>query len=63
MDNGAALQESLATLTGQTTVPSVFIGEKHLGGKCHSGRGVFACSVVNTSVSAITVTATLFMTF
>jgi len=30
--NGAELQAELATLTGQRTVPNVFIGGQHIGG-------------------------------
>ena len=32
MDNGDEIQKALATMTSQRTVPSVFIGEQHLGG-------------------------------
>lgn len=32
MDGGADLQDSLLSVTGQRTVPNVFIGGKHLGG-------------------------------
>eukprot|EP00026_Physarum_polycephalum_P022725 Phypoly_transcript_27029.p1 GENE.Phypoly_transcript_27029~~Phypoly_transcript_27029.p1 ORF type:complete len:105 (+),score=21.43 Phypoly_transcript_27029:113-427(+) len=31
-DNGSAIQQSLKDLTGQSTVPNVFIGGKHVGG-------------------------------
>jgi len=31
-DDGSAIQSSLAELTGQRTVPNVFIGGKHIGG-------------------------------
>mmetsp|Transcript_46244 Transcript_46244/g.116449 ORF Transcript_46244/g.116449 Transcript_46244/m.116449 type:complete len:171 (+) Transcript_46244:3-515(+) len=31
-DRGAEIQATLATLTGQRTVPNVFIGGKHIGG-------------------------------
>ncbi|KAL7008428.1 Peptidyl-prolyl cis-trans isomerase fpr2 [Cystobasidiomycetes sp. EMM_F5] len=32
LDNGADIQAYLAELTGQRTVPSIFIGNKHVGG-------------------------------
>lgn len=32
VENGAEIQKELATLTGQTTVPNVFIKGTHLGG-------------------------------
>lgn len=32
VDNGAAIQDALKTLTGQRTVPNVFIKGEHLGG-------------------------------
>lgn len=30
--NGAELQEALASMTGQKTVPNVFVNGKHIGG-------------------------------
>ncbi|KAG0200672.1 thioredoxin reductase [Mortierella sp. GBA30] len=32
LDNGAAIQAYLLELTGQRTVPNIFIGQKHVGG-------------------------------
>jgi glutaredoxin 3 len=32
MANGAQIQAALATMTGQNTVPNIFIKGKHLGG-------------------------------
>ena len=32
VDDGSAIQSTLAEMTGQTTVPNVFIGQKHIGG-------------------------------
>ena len=32
MDNGADIQKALLDLTGQRTVPNIFINQKHLGG-------------------------------
>lgn len=32
LDDGAELQAALAEITGQRTVPNVFIGGKHIGG-------------------------------
>ena len=32
IENGAAVQEGLLSLTGQRTVPNVFVNGKHLGG-------------------------------
>ncbi|KAG0378898.1 hypothetical protein BGX24_002453 [Mortierella sp. AD032] len=32
VDNGAAIQAYLAELTGQRTVPNIFISQKHIGG-------------------------------
>lgn len=32
LDNGADLQAALAEISGQRTVPNVFIGGKHIGG-------------------------------
>lgn len=31
-DDGAEIQEALQEITGQRTVPSIFIGGKHIGG-------------------------------
>jgi glutaredoxin 3 len=30
--NGSAIQQQLASMSGQRTVPNVFVGGKHLGG-------------------------------
>ncbi|CAK9438701.1 uncharacterized protein LODBEIA_P29250 [Lodderomyces beijingensis] len=32
VDDGASIQEALLEITGQRTVPNVFIGGKHIGG-------------------------------
>ncbi|KAL6713279.1 Glutaredoxin [Lecanora helva] len=32
VDDGSALQDALEELTGQRTVPNIFIGKKHIGG-------------------------------
>jgi glutaredoxin 3 len=32
VEDGAALQDALEDLTGQRSVPNVFIGKKHIGG-------------------------------
>ncbi|EEH04939.1 predicted protein [Histoplasma capsulatum var. duboisii H88] len=32
LDDGAAIQSALAELTNQSTVPNIFIGQKHIGG-------------------------------
>jgi glutaredoxin 3 len=32
VDDGSAIQSTLAELTSQTTVPNIFIGQKHIGG-------------------------------
>lgn len=32
MQNGAQIQRELLTMTGQRTVPSVFVNGRHLGG-------------------------------
>ena len=32
MDNGADIQKALQDLTGQRTVPNIFVNQKHLGG-------------------------------
>ncbi|KAF2200732.1 glutaredoxin, partial [Delitschia confertaspora ATCC 74209] len=32
VDDGSAIQDTLAEMTGQRTVPNVFIGGKHIGG-------------------------------
>ncbi|KAF9200936.1 hypothetical protein BGZ49_008834 [Haplosporangium sp. Z 27] len=32
VENGAAIQDYLKELTGQGTVPNIFIGQKHIGG-------------------------------
>lgn len=32
LDDGSAIQSTLKELTGQTTVPNIFIGKKHIGG-------------------------------
>ncbi len=41
-DDGQDIQQALAQLTGQKTVPNVFIGKKHIGGnsdlEAHKGR-------------------------
>jgi len=31
-DDGSAIQSTLGELTGQTTVPNIFIAQKHIGG-------------------------------
>ncbi len=31
-DDGAALQDALEEITGQRSVPNIFIGQKHIGG-------------------------------
>lgn len=31
-EDGAALQDALAELTGQSTVPNIFIKKQHIGG-------------------------------
>lgn len=33
MDTGDAIQDALVVLTGQSTVPCVFVAGKHIGGK------------------------------
>ncbi|KAI1126922.1 thioredoxin-like protein [Nemania abortiva] len=32
VSDGAAIQSALAELSGQTTVPNIYIGQKHIGG-------------------------------
>lgn len=32
VDDGSAIQSALGEMTGQTTVPSIFIAQKHIGG-------------------------------
>ncbi|KAL1600674.1 Glutaredoxin [Paraconiothyrium brasiliense] len=32
VDDGSAIQSSLADITGQSTVPNIFIGQQHIGG-------------------------------
>jgi glutaredoxin 3 len=32
VDDGSAIQSTLKDITGQTTVPNIFIGQKHIGG-------------------------------
>ena len=32
LDDGSAIQSSLEDITGQRTVPNIFIGQKHIGG-------------------------------
>ncbi|KAH0542911.1 hypothetical protein FGG08_002771 [Glutinoglossum americanum] len=32
VDDGSDIQSALATMTGQSTVPNIFIGKKHIGG-------------------------------
>ena len=32
IDDGSAIQSALGDLTGQTTVPNIFIAQKHIGG-------------------------------
>ncbi|CAA9958799.1 hypothetical protein CFE70_002312 [Pyrenophora teres f. teres 0-1] len=32
VDDGSAMQSVLGDLTGQTTVPNIFIAQKHIGG-------------------------------
>lgn len=31
-DDGSAIQSTLGEMTGQTTVPNIFIAKKHIGG-------------------------------
>jgi len=32
VDDGSAMQSALGEMTGQTTVPNIFIAQKHIGG-------------------------------
>ncbi|KAI0977613.1 glutaredoxin 3 [Xylaria arbuscula] len=32
VDDGAAIQNALAEISGQRTVPNIYIGQKHIGG-------------------------------
>jgi glutaredoxin 3 len=32
VDDGSAIQSTLADITGQSTVPNIFIGKQHIGG-------------------------------
>lgn len=32
IDDGSAIQSTLGEMTGQTTVPNIFIAQKHIGG-------------------------------
>ncbi|KAF2729624.1 glutaredoxin [Polyplosphaeria fusca] len=32
VDDGSAIQSTLADMTGQSTVPNIFIGQNHIGG-------------------------------
>ncbi|KAI0904532.1 glutaredoxin 3 [Ustulina deusta] len=32
VDDGAAIQAALADISGQRTVPNIYIGQKHIGG-------------------------------
>jgi glutaredoxin 3 len=32
VDDGSAIQQALSELTGQSTVPNVFIKQQHIGG-------------------------------
>lgn len=32
VEDGAALQDALEGITGQRSVPNIFIGQKHIGG-------------------------------
>ncbi|KAF2970717.1 hypothetical protein GQX73_g2776 [Xylaria multiplex] len=32
VDDGSAIQSALADISGQTTVPNIYIGQKHIGG-------------------------------
>jgi glutaredoxin 3 len=32
IDDGSAIQSTLGEMTGQTTVPNIFIAKKHIGG-------------------------------
>ncbi|RYN42503.1 hypothetical protein AA0113_g11321 [Alternaria arborescens] len=32
VDDGSAIQSTLGEMTGQTTVPNIFIAQKHIGG-------------------------------
>lgn len=32
MDDGAAIQDALQDISGQRTVPNIFIAKKHIGG-------------------------------
>jgi glutaredoxin-related protein len=35
LDDGSAIQATLKDMTGQTTVPNIFIAQKHIGGNSH----------------------------
>ena len=44
-DKGTAIQDALLEITGQKTVPNVFINEKHIGkiSHCHDSPNRFLC--------------------
>ncbi len=48
---GAAVQDSLASLTGQRSVPNVFIGGKHVGG-CDSTLALYGDGLLKPLLDA-----------
>ncbi len=52
MPNGIDIQNTLKQITGQNTVPNIFIGGKHVGGWCEFKAGLLAGTVQNLMCEA-----------
>ena len=51
MDNGDAIQNSLQQISGQKTVPNIFIGGKHVGG-CSDLKAAHSAGKLNGMLTA-----------
>ena len=49
LENGSDIQEALYKMTGQKTVPNVFIKAKHIGG-CTDTKNVCLCYLYSNDV-------------
>jgi len=53
-DDGDAIQAALQEITGQRTVPNIFIGQKHIGGNSDlAGKGPKELETLLREVGAI----------
>ncbi|EDK43301.1 conserved hypothetical protein [Lodderomyces elongisporus NRRL YB-4239] len=52
VDDGQEIQDALTELTGQTTVPNVFIGGEHIGGNTDVQK-LKALGVLDSKINAV----------